>query len=113
MTGWSLKFDDEHWLRKGRCEITRVNYEANAATVADPLVIAFRLDVSLVSDGLIGVAQAFTVFKDGVALPDCDDPGTGEAVPDPSWCSAPRAARGTSGRRPWCSPGCPEAAWCS
>ena len=61
-----------------------VNITAPAGTPANPLVIKFRLDGSLITGLNI---NTITVFKNGVAVPDCSGaPGT--ASPDP--CVASR-----------------------
>jgi hypothetical protein len=65
-----------------------VDITAPPATVGDPHVIVFRLHPDLVPEGLIGLVEIFTVFKDGVSIPNCTAPGTGDAVPDP--CVASR-----------------------
>lgn len=63
----------------------QVAITAPAASAADPLVIAFRLDASIVPPG--EDETTVQVFKDGVPVPDCTGaPGTAE--PDP--CVASR-----------------------
>jgi Ca2+-binding RTX toxin-like protein len=62
---------------------TQVVIAAPAQTAALPLVVAFTIDASVIPAGT--VATAITVFKDGVAVPECVDT---IASPDP--CVASR-----------------------
>ena len=65
----------------------QVTISAPAATAADPLVIAFRLDASLIPEG--HRRQTIEVFKNGVLVPPCAG-DTGVAEPDP--CVSGRTA---------------------
>ena len=59
-----------------------VNITAPNATAADPLVIKFRLDATLVPPG--EDENTIAIFKDGVLVPNCDTfPGSTTAAPDP------------------------------
>ncbi|MCH8920266.1 MAG: DNRLRE domain-containing protein [Chloroflexi bacterium] len=52
------------------------------ATAADPLVIKFRIDATLVPPG--EDENTIDIFKDGVLVPNCDTfPGSTTAAPDP------------------------------
>ena len=58
---------------------------APSATAADPLVLAFRVDASLVPDGT--APGDLVPFRNGTAVPDCTGPA-GTASPDPCLASA-------------------------
>ena len=57
------------------------------ASVADPLLLTFTVDVSLLPAGV--TAENVEILRDGTALGNCTDPG---AVPDP--CVAERSTLG-------------------
>ncbi len=57
------------------------------ASVADPLLLTFTVDASLLPAGV--TAENLEILRDGAALGDCTDPG---AVPDP--CVADRVTLG-------------------
>jgi Ca2+-binding RTX toxin-like protein len=67
----------------------QVNIEAPDASVADPLVLTFVLDASILPAGGI---DAVEIFKDGVLVPDCT--GAPDAVPDPCVASRTTLADG-------------------
>jgi virginiamycin B lyase len=65
-----------------------VQISAPTATAASPLVIQFLLDSSILPAG--ADQSSVAVFRNGVAIPDCDAGAGGAASPDP--CVADRAA---------------------
>jgi hypothetical protein len=65
-----------------------VQITAPDETSADPLVLRFRLDASILPPG--ATPADVQVFRDGVVMPDCDAGAGSSASPDP--CVAGRAA---------------------
>jgi hypothetical protein len=64
---------------------TEVSITAPDATAADPLVIVFTIDASVIPPGT--AVSSMAVFKNGVLVPDCTS-ASGVASPDP--CVASR-----------------------
>ncbi len=58
-----------------------VTITAPAGTAADPIRIVFRLDASAIPTGYD--ASTIELFRNGVLVPECDSPGSAQAVPTP------------------------------
>jgi len=67
-----------------------ITITAPDATASDPLRIVFRLDASAIPDGYD--ASTVELFRNGVLVPECDSPGSGQAIPTP--CVDDRATLG-------------------
>jgi hypothetical protein len=58
----------------------QIDITASPGTPADPLVLTFDFDASIIPPGT--PLSSMTIFRNGVAVPDCTGPA-GQAVPDP------------------------------